>query len=121
MSIQCDCGSMAVLVNGSEIYPHRPDLYKLNFYKCNCGSYVGCHRGTTKPLGNPANSETRAARSVAHKAFDPLWRDFGFERKDLYSSLASYMGLDKSECHIGMFDIEQCNAVVEFSNTVKIN
>ena len=41
----CGCGGEKVqarLTHGSEIYPHRKDLYSLPFWKCDaCGNFVG--------------------------------------------------------------------------------
>ena len=119
--VKCDyCGEDAKLVKGTKIYPHRSDLAHLNFHYCDNGhspAYVGCHKqhpkyspdGTT-PLGRLADAELRAAKSAAHAAFDPLWRDKGVfkSRGEAYGWLACEMGLPKSECHIGMFDVEQC-------------
>ena len=49
---------------------------------------------------------------AAHAAFDPLWKSGQMSRSKAYSLLAQKMGLPKSETHIGMFDVEQCEAVV---------
>ena len=104
------------MVGGKEIYPHRPDLYSLNFYQCKpCGAYVGCHKtGDGKqPLGRLANAELRAAKSAAHAAFDPMWKDGKKKRGSAYAWLADALGIDKRDCHIGMFDVETCRRVVE--------
>lgn len=44
--VKCDyCGNDAMLVSGRAIYPHRPDLFRLNFWQCApCDAYVGCHK-----------------------------------------------------------------------------
>lgn len=86
-----------------------------------CNSYVGCHKGTTKPLGIPANLELRNARSLAHKLLDSMWlfrainEDISDSkaRSDAYAWLAAAMKLDPADCHIGMFDLEQCRRVVD--------
>ncbi len=36
---------------------------------------VGCHPGTKNSLGRLANAELRKWKSIAHRVFDPLWRD----------------------------------------------
>lgn len=36
-----------------------------------CAAWVGCHKGTTQPLGRLANAELRKAKMAAHAAFDP--------------------------------------------------
>lgn len=87
-----------------------------HYYGCpeeRCRVSVGCHKGTTKPLGTPAGPELKAARIRAHAAFDALWKGPGakMRRKDAYRWLSERMGLDPSETHIGMFDAEQCELV----------
>jgi len=110
------CNQPAALVAGVAIYPYRPDLAHLSFWQCApCGARVGCHKGTTQPLGRLANAELRLAKQQAHAAFDPLWRTpaFGETRNSAYNWLADRLGIPRADCHIGMFDVEQCRRVVE--------
>jgi hypothetical protein len=108
------CDRPAELVTGRTIYPHRPDLFHQRFYRCEpCGAYVGCHRGTVQPLGRLANAELRRAKIAAHAAFDPIWRSGRSSRSDAYAWLAKQLGIAIQNCHIGMFDVEQCRRVVE--------
>lgn len=111
----CDyCNNEAQLVDGESIYPHRPDLYQLRFYSCvPCNAWVGCHKGTTKPLGRLANAELRQAKIAAHAAFDPLWRSSSQSREGAYKWLAKQLGIPRADCHIGMFNVETCRRVVE--------
>lgn len=103
------CNKNSVLVNGKKIYPHRPDLYKLNFYACldHPDYYCGCHKGTTTPLGILANKEHRKLKMDCHAIFDPLWKSKEFGRKDLYKKLSDAMDLPSEETHFGMFTIDQ--------------
>lgn len=91
-----------------------------------CQAWVGCHPGTTTPLGRLANAELRRAKMQAHDAFDPVWRALyerrlasdpsysrGRARGGRYKRLAALLGIPPQECHIGMFDVEQCLRVVE--------
>lgn len=111
------CGEFSVKVGGAAIYPHRPDLYEKTFYQCApCDAYVGCHPGTTKPLGRLADEKLRRAKNRAHAAFDPLWKDEGMKRGSAYAWLADRLGIKKEDCHIGMFDVDQCAAVVAACN-----
>lgn len=110
------CVSEPELVGGEVVYPHRPDLYEKRYYLCRpCDAYVGCHPGTTEPLGRLANSELRKAKQEAHAAFDPKWmlKDGKHRRKYAYAWLASQLRIDSKDCHIGMFDVETCRRVVE--------
>lgn len=112
--IHCDyCGEKAPLVKGREVYPHRPDLFDLNFYLCRpCDAYVGCHKGTTTPLGRLANAQLRDAKSRAHLIFDSLWKNKHFRsRTRAYNWLATQLKIKSSQCHIGMFDVQTCRRV----------
>lgn len=118
MLVSCDyCGGNAPLVTGRDVYPHRPDLYHKRFYKCYpCDALVGCHPGTTAPLGRLANAALRKAKMAAHAAFDPLWRNGAGRRSSRYRWLARQLGIRESLCHIGMFDLDMCARVVEVCN-----
>lgn len=105
------CGNVAVLSNGARpVYACKP-----------CDARVGCHPGSTKPLGQLANRELRGWRIKAHAAFDRLWvaklaREGGPKgraRGAGYKWLAEQMGIGRDDCHIGLFDIDQCRRVVE--------
>jgi hypothetical protein len=124
------CSTQAALVTGQHVYPHRPDLFGLKFWACTpCDAYVGCHKegawmkingmkvvsDGTLPLGRLANAELRQAKQAAHAAFDPLWKAQGMTRRDAYSWLARQLGIRFDDCHIGMFDVDQCNNVVSLS------
>lgn len=121
-SIPCDyCHQPAPLVTGREVYPHRPDLFEKKFYQCApCKAHVGCHPSKadggmgdgTVPLGRLANAELRQAKSAAHAAFDPIWRTGPLKRREAYGWLANELGIPFKDCHIGMFDPDQCRAVV---------
>lgn len=114
------CGAPAGLTDGREVYPYHANLWHKSFWICRpCDAYVGCHTHTTKPLGRLADKDLRFWKQRAHEAFDPLWveqlkegvRKFEI-RKRAYKWLGKQLGLKRSECHIGMMDIEQCRAVV---------
>ena len=107
------CQQSAALVDGSAIYPHRPDLHAKRFYLCApCGAYVGCHPGTTNALGTPANAQLRAARQRAHAAFDPIWQRGVQTRTRAYKWLAHRMGIEAKAAHIALFNIEQCESAI---------
>lgn len=117
MTTCIECDTDCDLVSGQAIYPHRQDLYSLNFYQCpNCGAYVGCHKGTTQALGTACGPSTRQARSAAHHAFDQLWRgkQAKYTRTQAYQALGVFMELSEAKCHIGMFDSDQCKQVISF-------
>lgn len=108
------CDQVSALVTGKVIYPHRQDLHSKKFYHCApCGAYVGCHPGTEKPLGRLANAELRQAKQAAHREFDPMWIGGNLKRSQAYGWLAEQLGIKKTSCHIGEFDVAMCARVVE--------
>ena len=126
------CSKPAVLVDSVVVYRRS---YGMIWHCAPCRAWVGVHKGTIKPLGRLANEELRQWKIKAHAAFDPLWqakfrhRAAGgagktgtpggasykpaFARGSGYSWLATQMQIDKKDCHIGMFDVEQCKQVVQ--------
>lgn len=92
-----------------------------------CGAWVGVHKNSPRylPLGRLANAELRAAKVRAHEVFDPLWQrkiikprqdDKGVKRRaraEGYHWLAQQLGISFEECHIGNFDLETCQRVVD--------
>lgn len=91
-----------------------------------CHAWVGCHKGTDRPLGRLANEELREAKKMAHAAFDPLWKrrmeisglTQGHARGKGYKWLAGQLGLEPGDCHIGMMDVATCFRVVEICRPI---
>lgn len=106
--VACDSEVQARLTNGEEIYPHRPDLHHMPFWKCDdCGNYVGCHHKTanrTRPLGNIPTAELRKARKKIHAALDPIWQSGKMRRKDVYRALRGVLGGDYHTGNIKSMD-----------------
>ena len=98
MMIYC-CGCSievnARLIDGSEAYQHRPDLYDLPFWKCDtCGNVVGCHHKTnnpTRPLGVIATQEIKDARKRVHAIIDPLWKSKNHTRNYVYRHIGKIL------------------------------
>ena len=108
------CGREADFVAGSAQFYSGVDYGPV--WACDpCDARVGCHRGTTMPLGRLANRELRRWKSRAHKAFDPLWKTKAMSRSKAYGLLANALGIHKSACHIGMFDVDLCRRTVDFA------
>lgn len=102
-----NCGSMVRLVNNAEIYGREYGDWPYA-YKCiSCDSYVGLHPDTDLPLGTLADKATREARKAYKQAFINVQRREGWGRKQAYAWLAMRMGLPVSECHWGMFSVNQ--------------
>lgn len=101
--------------------------YGMMYYCLNCDARVGVHQGTNKALGRLANEELRRAKNKAHHYFDNLWQRKAKKcpvnysankwrrkcRKDGYKWLAKQLNISFKYCHIGMFDVDMCNKVVE--------
>lgn len=118
------CGNASRLCDSSAVYGGRS--YGPIYLCAPCDAWVGCHDGTTKPLGRLANAELREWKKKAHAAFDPLWErkleirraergryPKGRARGSGYKWLAERLGISREDCHIGMFDVEQCKRVVQ--------
>lgn len=93
----CQKDVPARLTDGREVYPHRPDLFSLPFWKCDtCGNYVGCHHKTrdrTRPLGNIPTKELKNARQHIHRILDPLWQNGKMPRGKVYAMIANELGV----------------------------
>lgn len=107
------CNKGAKLVQGDEIYPGRAKTANNYFWEClPCGAYIACHPFTKTARGTLANFQTRAARQVAHKVFDPFWICYKWTRTDAYLALARVLKIPLKQCHIAEFNEEQCKKVV---------
>ena len=105
------CGKMATFERDSSC------VYRRNYgpiWRCaTCAAWVGCHKGTTRPLGRLANEELRRARISAHAHFDRIWKFENTGRNKAYQWLAEALEIDMAKCHIGHMDVAQCRRVVE--------
>lgn len=116
-----------MLTDGREIYPHRPDLFELPFWKCNgCGNYVGCHHKTkdrTRPLGNIPSKELKNARQHIHRILDPLWKNGNMKRGKLYAKISDAIGYQYHTAEIKSADeARKIYAIVkDISRSVLIN
>lgn len=103
------CGGPVSHRTGADIYPHRPDLHRGHYWACEaCDARVGCHPGTTSPLGRLADRRLRWLRRRAHQEFDRLWKGGPATRHESYIWLRRFLCLRKDEAHIGMFDEAIC-------------
>lgn len=109
------CGEEAVLRNSSWVYKNGNDEDKV--YVCKnypeCDSYVGCHKGSIRPKGSLANSELRSYRIKAHKELSSMQKRSGLSRRKTYNWLSSLLNVDMSNCHIGLFNKDMCQSVID--------
>lgn len=113
------CGGKVLFSKTSDI------IYGKNYsaiYYCEhypkCDAYVGTHKGTTKSLGRLANKELREKKKNAHYYFDYLWRakrkrGFRNARNLGYKWLSKELNILQDKTHIGMFDEETCQRVID--------
>ena len=111
------CGGVIRLTPAKDIYGASTDRLGLaneNIYLCqNCNARVGCHKGTNRPLGNVANEVLRLKRRETHQVFDRFWQDNGMSRTPAYKWLAKQMRLSEKNAHIGGFEMDQCQQVID--------
>ena len=114
------CGGPVRLVPAELVFgasTERLGLLNEMLYQCqNCNARVGCHKGTTRPLGDVANEMLRLKRMETHRVFDEMWRRLKWSRTKAYKWLAKKMGLPDKEAHIGGFEMAQCQFVIDLCN-----
>ena len=110
------CGGPIRLVPAEIVYgasTERLGLAGEKLYQCqNCNARVGCHRGTTRPLGSVANEMLRLKRKETHEVFDGWWKEHHMSRTQAYKLLAHKLGIFSDQAHIGSFDMDQCQRVI---------
>lgn len=116
--ICCYCGGTVRLVPANMVYgaaaAKRLKLEKEMFYQCqNCNARVGCHRGSKRPLGNLANEVLRLKRMETHQVYDAFWKSKGMTRTQAYKWLAERMQIPEQQAHIGSFEMDQCQRVID--------
>jgi hypothetical protein len=121
LGLECPyCGKDSELIDSKEMY--HGTSYGMMYICRPCQAWVGCHKGTTRSLGRLANDTLRKLKHEAHEHFDILWRkkmhqqdvSKGIARAKAYIWLSDMMGTDPELTHIGMFNEEQCERVIEF-------
>lgn len=121
------CDSKLILGNGADIGHYRKQYAIMPFWYCGNKQheivYVGCHKNTTLPLGFAADFKLRQLKVDAHKAFDSLWsgKTAHMTRKQAYKWLADKLNLPVTECHIGWFDCDKCQLVVDIISNYWFN
>lgn len=96
---------MCSIASGREVYPHLPHLYKKSFWRCSgCRHHVGCHKGTTKPLGCIPTPQIKEARRHIHELIDPLWKYGEIKRGKLYRMISNKLGYEYHTAEIRSID-----------------
>ena len=117
------CGGVIRMVPARVVYgasTERLGMDGEHIYQCqNCNARVGCHKGTTRPLGNVANEVLRLKRMETHRVFDACWKQRGMSRTEAYRWLAVQLRLPEGRAHIGGFEMDQCQKVIELCEKMK--
>lgn len=122
------CKSEAKLVTGERMYSYGDESWRKKrlYWECPfCLASVGCHPGTTQPLGRLADSELRIMRRETHLIFDTIWKENYMTRYRAYSWLAKRLGISEKTCHISLLSLEKLKEVQavskEFLDSKKVN
>ena len=111
------CGGVIRCIPARKVYGKTTNRLKMQgqwLYQCqNCNARVGCHRDSKRPLGNVANEVLRLKRVETHQVFDSLWQRQGMTRTAAYKWLAERMELPEECAHIGGFEMDQCQKLVD--------
>ena len=111
------CGGIIRLVPAADVYGSSTERFGMQneyLYQCqNCNARVGCHKGTARPLGDVANEILRLKRIEAHQVFDAYWQKMHISRTKAYQWLARELKLSEEDTHIGGFEIDTCQRVID--------
>ena len=108
------CNKDTELIDSAEIYGGKS--YGLMYICRDCNAYVGCYRDTDKALGRLADFQLRDFKHRAHLHFDKIWQENpSIGRRDAYRWLAQQMDIPVELTHIGMFEVDMCQKVIELS------
>lgn len=115
------CGGVIRVVPAPNIYgkaaAKRLGLQDEWIHQCqNCNARVGCHKGSKRPLGNVANEMLRLKRMETHQVYDAFWKRRGMTRTQAYKWLAEQMKIPEKQAHIGGFEMDQCQQVIDLCN-----
>ena len=110
------CGGIVRLIPASAVYgdaTQRLGLAHEFVYQCqNCNARVGCHKGTTRPLGDVANEGLRLKRMETHRVFDTFWKRRHMTRSNAYKWLSEQLDIPREEVHIGGFEMDTCEKLI---------
>ena len=84
-----------------------------------CNAYVGCYDNSTRALGRLADEELRLAKHRAHEHFDRLWKEkkhTKWHRGKAYRWLSRQLDIPFEYTHIGMYDKDMCERVIELAD-----
>lgn len=103
--IKCDKMVDTLLVNGTTIYPHLPDLADHAYLQCpHCGNYVGadllrptdtfCKWANRHKHKVIPTAEFRSYRQRVHTLIDPCYQQGYMKRGQIYKRLSKATGIN---------------------------
>jgi DNA-directed RNA polymerase subunit RPC12/RpoP len=106
------CGSKVVISKKTKEFSNNGGKYPWIYHCTKCDARVGIHPNTNIPLGTLANAELRWKRRKAKTQFKQYMSQHNLNRSDGYTLLAATLGISRSVCHFGWFDIRTCNKIL---------
>lgn len=119
--VRCQyCNAISKVVQGGVLYGAGHKLSHKEFYYCEpCEAWVGMHDINKKPFGTLAKSDLRKKRVLAHAEFDKVWKAKILEgysktaaRQEAYEWLSKSLDIPINQCHIGFFNVGECNKTI---------
>jgi uncharacterized protein YlaI len=116
------CGKEVEIVNERQIYGKEYGKWPWMYHCAECDARVGMHPDTNIPLGTLADKETRNARKLGKMPFVKVWKSEQImTQSEAYSQLAAHMDIPASECHFGLFSVEQCRSAWRWATAILKN
>src|SRR5690606_15084127 len=107
------CGGKSEHADSAIVYGFSAGM----IYVCRpCGAWVGTFKGfPSVAIGRLANRELRETRRRAYEHFECLYKRGHMPKSQAYQWLAKQLRIPAKECHLGWFDLKQCQKVIEVS------
>lgn len=107
------CGSKVELRDSKLVYGRSYGMIWICSQYPLCNAFVGCHKGSNRPLGRLADPILREWKKRAHAVFDPVWKSKRLDRGQAYVFLRDAMKMTADEAHVGKFDVPECQRLVK--------
>ncbi len=119
MKVVCPkCNKEAPWVENKEKYGKNYGKSYMCYFCKPCGTYVGCHNNTKKPLGTMTDKYGMDLRQEAHHYFDQIWKSGKMNRRQAYQYLKGAFG---RQIHIGESDPSTCELIIQISKELYEN
>lgn len=102
------CDGRVIYTTNDMIYGKQYGDWPYVYMCVECQASVGVHPNTDEPLGYLADKRLKTLRKDCKAWFEKVWRSGILSRTEAYKWLATEMGMDRRNCHWGMFNADQC-------------